>query len=109
MGGYFNEFRREGVSAALVLELRVAVRAAIIQSGGDLGVSSVKQQSKRTTLSDASLKTPWTNTLSCLRQATKQLQRRRRQLQLPPPRPPMRRRQLPKPLVLCTDSHTLTK
>ena len=32
MGGYFNEFRREGVSAALVLELRVAVRAAIIQS-----------------------------------------------------------------------------
>ena len=37
MGGYFNEFRREGVSAALVLELRVAVRAAIIQSGGDAG------------------------------------------------------------------------
>ena len=37
MGGYFNEFRREGVSAPLMISLREAVRHAITASGGDVG------------------------------------------------------------------------
>ena len=36
MGGYFNEFRRDGVSAALMLELRDIVTTAIETSGGDV-------------------------------------------------------------------------
>ena len=36
MGGYFNEFRREGVTATLMLELRDIVRKAIAESGGDV-------------------------------------------------------------------------
>ena len=36
MGGYFNEFRREGMTVDLVRELRTAVKFAIVAAGGDV-------------------------------------------------------------------------
>ena len=36
MGGYFNEFRREGMTVELVRELRSAVTFAIVAAGGDV-------------------------------------------------------------------------
>ena len=35
MGGYFNEFRRDGITVMLVMQLRAAVTAALETSGMD--------------------------------------------------------------------------
>lgn len=53
MGGYFNEFRREGVSVELVRELRTVVTGAIAAIGGDVSAITASANSFRKWYSDA--------------------------------------------------------
>ena len=53
MGGYFNEFRREGVSVELLRELRTVVTGAIAAIGGDVSAITASANSFRKWYSDA--------------------------------------------------------